>query len=61
MKNEEIFPEHLMLSLLKHPDTFATKLLNEYDVDYETFKKELEYVRSEQDLDAPESFRPGLQ
>ena len=56
MKNEEIFPEHLMLSLLKHPDAFATKLLNEYDVDYETFKKELEYVRSEQDLTPPNLF-----
>ncbi len=53
MKNEEIFPEHLMLSLLKHSDTFATKLLNEYDVDYEIFKKEMEYVRSEQDLAHP--------
>jgi ATP-dependent Clp protease ATP-binding subunit ClpC len=56
MKNEEIFPEHLMLSLLKHPDTNATKLLNEYEVDYESFKKELEYVRSEQDLAHPNLF-----
>ena len=56
MKSEEIFPEHLMLSLLKHTDTFATKLLNEYDVDYENFKKELEYVRSEQDLAHPNLF-----
>ena len=39
MKSEEVLPEHLMLSLLKHSDTCATKLLNEYDVDYETFKK----------------------
>ncbi len=56
LKSEEIFPEHLMLSLLKHPDTFATKLLNEYDVDYDNFKKELEYVRSEQDLAHPNLF-----
>ncbi len=56
MKSEEIFPEHLMLSLLKHTDTFATKLLNEYDVDYDNFKKELEYVRSEQDLAHPNLF-----
>jgi ATP-dependent Clp protease ATP-binding subunit ClpC len=56
MKNEEIFPEHLMLSLLKHPDTAATKLLNDYDVDYDSFKKELEYVRSEQDLAHPNIF-----
>ncbi len=56
MKSEEIYPEHLMLSLLKHTDTFATKLLNELDVDYESFKKELEYVRSEQDLTHPNLF-----
>lgn len=56
MKSEEIYPEHLMLSLLKHQDAFATKLLNEYDVDYDTFKKELEYVRSEQDLATPNLF-----
>jgi ATP-dependent Clp protease ATP-binding subunit ClpC len=56
MKNEEIHPEHLLLSLLKHTDTVATKLLNEYDVDYESFKKELEYVRSEQDLTRPDVF-----
>jgi ATP-dependent Clp protease ATP-binding subunit ClpC len=56
MKSEEIFPEHLMLSLLKHSDTTATRLLNEYDVDYESFKKELEYVRSEPDLSHPNIF-----
>ncbi len=56
MKQEEIYPEHLMLSLLKHGEASATKLLNEYDVDYETFKKELEYVRSEQDLTTPGLF-----
>jgi ATP-dependent Clp protease ATP-binding subunit ClpC len=56
LKSDEIFPEHLMLSLLKHSDALATKLLNEYDVDYETFKKELEYVRSEQDLTHPGIF-----
>jgi ATP-dependent Clp protease ATP-binding subunit ClpC len=53
LRSEEIFPEHLMLSLLKHGDTHATQLLNEYFVDYESFKKELEYVRSEQDLNHP--------
>jgi len=53
MKSEEVHPEHLMLSLLKHPDTAATRVLNEFDVDYDSFKKELEYVRSEQDLSHP--------
>lgn len=53
MKSEEVHPEHLMMSLLKHPDTSATRILNEFDVDYDSFKKELEYVRSEQDLSHP--------
>lgn len=53
MRNEEIFPEHIVLSLLKHSDTHATQLLSEYFVDYDTFKKELDYVRSEQDLSHP--------
>jgi ATP-dependent Clp protease ATP-binding subunit ClpC len=53
MRSEEIFPEHLLLSLLKHGDTHATQLLSEYDVDYDAFQKELEYVRSEQDLASP--------
>jgi ATP-dependent Clp protease ATP-binding subunit ClpC len=51
--NEEVFPEHLFLSLLRHADTNASQLLQEFDVDYEAFKKELEYVRSEQDLTSP--------
>ncbi|MFN0214913.1 MAG: ATP-dependent Clp protease ATP-binding subunit [Saprospiraceae bacterium] len=52
-KTEEVHPEHLMLAMLKYTDIGSTKLLNEYDVDYDSFKKELEYVRSEQDLAQP--------
>jgi ATP-dependent Clp protease ATP-binding subunit ClpC len=50
MRSEEIFPEHLMLSLLKQGDAQATQMLLEFEVDYESFIKELEYVRSEQNL-----------
>jgi ATP-dependent Clp protease ATP-binding subunit ClpC len=53
MKSEEVQPEHLMLSLLKHPDILATKILEKYGVDYESFKQEMEYARSEQDLTPP--------
>ncbi len=53
LKSEEIFPEHLLLSILKHADNFATKLLNDFHVDYESFKKELEYVRSENEFNHP--------
>jgi len=52
-KTEEVHPEHLMLAMLKYADMGSTKILNEYDVDYDSFKKELEYVRSEQDLAQP--------
>ncbi len=52
-KTEEVHPEHLMLAMLKYADMGSTKLLSEYDVDYDSFKKELEYVRSEQDLAQP--------
>jgi ATP-dependent Clp protease ATP-binding subunit ClpC len=50
LKNEEIAPEHLMLSILKHKENPASKILNQFDVDYDIYKAELEYVRQEQDL-----------
>jgi len=48
-KNDEIHPEHLMLSILKHKDTLASKILDSLDIDYESYKAELEYVRMEED------------
>ena len=48
-KNQEIRPEHLMLSILKHKDNVACKMLEEFDVDYNSYKSELEYVRQEND------------
>jgi len=50
LKSDEICPEHLLLSILKHKDNPASKILNRYDVDYDIFKAELEYVRQEQDF-----------
>lgn len=52
-KAEEVHPEHLLMAMLKYSEMGVTKFLNEQDVDYEGFKKELEYVRSEQDLAQP--------
>jgi len=46
-KNEEIAPEHLMLSILKHNENLAARILKKYDVDYEAYKSELEYVIQE--------------
>lgn len=53
-KNEEIKPEHLILSILKHKENLASKILDRFDVDYEGYKSELEYVR--QDIDVFRDF-----
>jgi ATP-dependent Clp protease ATP-binding subunit ClpC len=49
LKSEEIAPEHLMLSILKHKDNPASQILKDFDIDYDVFKAELEYVRQELD------------
>ncbi|MBX2815271.1 MAG: ATP-dependent Clp protease ATP-binding subunit [Saprospiraceae bacterium] len=50
LKNDEVTPEHLMLSILKHRENRASKILEQFEVDYETFKNELFYMNE----DAPE-------
>ena len=47
---DEISPEHLMLSMLKHSENVASRVLAEFDVTYENFKAELEYVKQEQEF-----------
>ncbi|MGB4960317.1 MAG: ATP-dependent Clp protease ATP-binding subunit, partial [Saprospiraceae bacterium] len=53
-KSEEIRPEHLMLSILKHDENTANKILQDFNVDYEAFRTEMEYVKQEQDPNAPD-------
>jgi len=48
-KSDEIRPEHLMLSILKHEENLANRILLDFNVDYEAFKKEMEFVRHEND------------
>ena len=48
-KNDEINPEHLMLSILKHKENLASKILDHFDVDYDSYKTELEYVSQDQE------------
>ncbi len=43
MKSEAIGPEHLVLSILKDKDNRASKILQEFDVDYEAFRSELDF------------------
>ncbi len=59
LKSEEIASEHLMLSILKHKDNMASRILNQFDVDYEGYKKELQYV--EQDMDYSTNFEAHAQ
>ena len=45
--SEEINLEHLLLSLLKLEDNPARRILHRYDVDYDSYKKEVEYAGME--------------
>ncbi len=46
-KNDKVLPEHLMLSILKHKDITSEVLLDDFELDYETFKDELEHIMQE--------------
>jgi len=56
MKAEEISPEHLMLSILKNKDNLASRILHQFEVDYDVFKSELDFVRQESDPISPDIF-----
>ncbi len=47
--SEEINLEHLLLSLLKLEDNPARRILHRYDVDYDSYKKEVEYAGMDAD------------
>ncbi|MFN3939440.1 MAG: Clp protease N-terminal domain-containing protein, partial [Chitinophagales bacterium] len=53
LKSDTIGTEHLMLSILKNKDNIATQILGQFDVDYEVFRQELDYVRQEMGQDLP--------
>ncbi|MBT8231848.1 MAG: ATP-dependent Clp protease ATP-binding subunit [Saprospiraceae bacterium] len=48
LKQEEINPEHIMLSILKIGENTASTILDEFEVDYAIYKNELEYVNQEE-------------
>ena len=50
LKSDEISPEHLLLSILKDKENPASKILYRFDIDYDLYKAELEYVNQEQDF-----------
>ncbi|MBP7821346.1 MAG: ATP-dependent Clp protease ATP-binding subunit [Saprospiraceae bacterium] len=53
LNSDEIDTEHLMLSILKHRDNFVSQILDEFDVNYDVYKAELEFVSQEQDYNSP--------
>ncbi|MDA3616463.1 ATP-dependent Clp protease ATP-binding subunit [Polluticaenibacter yanchengensis] len=46
LKSATVESEHLMLSILRNKENIATQILLQYDVDYESFKNEIDMVRS---------------
>lgn len=50
-RNQEISPELIVLSILKHRDNNASKILNQFDIDYDTYKNELYYLINEDQVD----------
>jgi ATP-dependent Clp protease ATP-binding subunit ClpC len=60
-KDDEAQPEHLLLSILKQKENTASRILNQFYVDYETFRQEMEYVRQENEYGRPDviSQAPG--
>jgi ATP-dependent Clp protease ATP-binding subunit ClpC len=46
LKSPTVETEHLMLSILKNKENIATQILNQFDVDYESFRQELGMVKS---------------
>ena len=59
LNSDEISPEHLMLSILKHGDNIASKVLSEFDINYETYKSELEFVIQEESGNYQEFLNQG--
>lgn len=47
-KSRMVESEHLMLSILKRNDNVASQILMQFNVDYESFKNELDFVSSNQ-------------
>jgi ATP-dependent Clp protease ATP-binding subunit ClpC len=46
LNSEEIGTEHLVLSILRQKDNIAAKVLEQFDVDYDAYRSELDYART---------------
>ncbi len=56
MATEEIYPEHIVLSILRHAENPASRILHEFDVDYELFRTELEIANHQSDFPLTDPF-----
>ncbi len=61
LKSETIGTEHLMLSILKNKDNIATQILGQFDVDYDVFRQELDYVKQDMTGNSPKNTPPTNQ
>ncbi len=50
MKQETVGTEHLILSILKNKENIVTQLLSKWDVTYEVFRAELDFMQNDKDL-----------
>ncbi|HRH67448.1 MAG TPA: ATP-dependent Clp protease ATP-binding subunit [Bacteroidia bacterium] len=54
-KSDVIGTEHLLLSILKDEDNIATQILNQYGINYEIVKEELDIIKSNFKSEAPQN------
>jgi ATP-dependent Clp protease ATP-binding subunit ClpC len=59
MKQETVGTEHLVLSILKNKENIVTQLLSKWDVTYEVFRAELDFMQNEKDLNELTSELPN--
>ncbi len=55
LKTSQVSPEHLILSILRNKELPATKILRQFEVEYEIYKAELDYVKDEKDFTEDET------
>lgn len=63
LKTTVVSPEHLILSILRNKELPAAKILRQFEVEYEIYKAELDYVKDEkdftEDVELPLAQAPG--
>jgi len=47
LKHEQVCPEHLLLAILKYPESVGAKVLNGFNVDYDGYKQIVKYAYHE--------------